>query len=77
MAERHEQAWVIPWTPEIEGVLVRCSSGPSVWWWVLCPAAATLHIDTVDGGEGSCSEGCDFPEVHEAAAVLWEEVRDA
>ncbi len=79
MSERYERAWIIPafQSEETESVLVACGSERHRYWWVLCPAGATVYIGTVEGGEGSCSEDCDFPEIHDAAAELWEEVRHA
>ena len=80
MPEHYQQAWIIPSeypSKESESVLVAIGVERWRYWWVLCPAGATLYISIVEGGEGSCSENCDFPEIHEEAAELWEEVRHA
>ena len=78
MAERYERAWPIPGEWEGEAVLVQMGQGTDGYWWVLCPATATLHTDDVEGGEDACSYGaeCDFPEIHEAAVEVWKAVRD-
>lgn len=70
----YERAW--PLDESGESVLVACGSAKNPYWWVLCPAAATLYTDEIEDGEGSCSIGieCDFPEIHTMARKTWERV---
>lgn len=74
MAERYEQAWAVPGS-DGGGVLVRVG-GVHPYWWVLCPASATLYPNAVEHG-CSLSPECDYPEIHHDAARLAAEVSDA
>lgn len=73
--ERYERAWKIP-GPDGGGVLVQQGSEKDPYWWVLCPASATLYMSTesliAEGRTGDCSIGasCEYEEVHRAAAEI-------
>lgn len=42
---RHEDAWRFPTADGTDyGVLVRCGPADRPYWWLLCPAAATLYL---------------------------------
>lgn len=81
MAERYQAAWRVPSTTDAEeyGVLVRAGTERHPYWWLLCPAGATLYLEAIETGPGACSLGadCDWEDVHAAAARLAAEVEAA
>lgn len=82
LAGRYDRAWKL--TESAEGVsdslLVECGPPRRPYWWVICPASATLilgshvaDLPTVeDDCEGQCSIGldCDWWGVHAEANRL-------
>lgn len=77
--QKYERAWLVPSPDGGEpAVLVAAGREKDPYWWVLCPASATLYLDGVEGGAGSCSIGieCDFDELHDAASRLYKELTD-
>jgi hypothetical protein len=70
MADKHDASWRIPSEnyPGEYGVLVRCGSPEHPYWWLLCPADATLYMsDTPDLRGCHMGPSCDHDDVHEAA----------
>lgn len=53
------------------GVVVAAGRAASPHWWVLCPAAATLHLDASERYLDDCSTaGCVWVDVHRSAADI-------
>lgn len=69
---QHEHAWRVPSSVEGEyGVLVACGPLAQPYWWLLCPATATLTFGDDDEGVGGCSDAsCVWDEVHRDAEAL-------
>lgn len=67
---RHEGAWRIPSADGSDyGVLVRCGPPSSPYFWLLCPATATLYLDASD--LNGCNDAtCLWDDVHAKAAEL-------
>lgn len=68
----HEEAWRIPTEDGTDyGVLVRCGPTNHPYWWLLCPATATLYLKKDSGFDlRDCRDGeeCNFiDDVHLAA----------
>jgi hypothetical protein len=66
----YERAW--PLDESGTSVLVACGSIKDPYWWVLCPASATLYLGEVD--EGCSDASCEFDDVHRMAVKTWERV---
>lgn len=66
----YDRAWPLDETGE--SVLVACGRIKDPYWWVLCPASATLHLDGVD--EGCNDASCEHDDVHRMAVKTWERV---
>jgi hypothetical protein len=74
VGDAHRDAWRIPTRDGSDyGVLVRCGPAERPYWWVLCPATATLHLESNGGVDDGCSidPECDWGEVHQAAHALY------
>lgn len=67
----YKRAWPLDETGE--SVLVACGREKDPYWWVLCPATATLYLDEVTD---DCHDGieCDHDDVHRMAVKTWERV---
>lgn len=68
---KHNDSWHIPTEDGTDfGVLVRCGPPEHPYWWLLCPATATLYIgpnfDLTDCSDVECLWG----DVHDAADRL-------
>jgi len=67
--EQYKRAWPIkadiPGAPG-QAVLVECGKPSDPYWWVLCPAAATLLIN-LNYGAGCSDASCMWEDVHEEA----------
>lgn len=76
---RHHDAWHIPTEDGSDyGVLVRCGPPEHPYWWLLCPATATLYLGP-DPDLTDCADGaaCDFlDDVHARAHKLRRELSD-
>ena len=74
----HPNAWRIPSRnyPGEYGVLVQCGPPNRPYWWLLCPADATLYIGN-DPDLRGCHMGpsCDHDDVHEDAHRLRKTLR--
>lgn len=55
----HPRAWRIelPDQPGADGVVVEVGSAGSPYWWVLCPASATLVMEPDDDPDGGHDDG--------------------
>lgn len=74
-AQRHQDAWRIPAEVDGEyGVLVKCGPPEYPYWWLLCPATATLYLTERPGGGfdlRGCNDGsCVWTDVHDRAHTL-------
>lgn len=69
---RYEKAWRVEASRDGEyGVVVQCGSDRYPYWWLLCPAAATLYTEELpDMTDCNLGMECDWDDVHKAATAL-------
>lgn len=66
MRRRYENAWHVDGGPS-EGVLVEMPGG---FWWVLCPATATLVLPTAPDPGDCYDPSCPYWGVHRQASLM-------
>lgn len=73
MQQKYDRAWRIPSRnyPGEEGVLVQCGPPERPYWWLLCPADATLYMGpNFDLRHCHMGDSCDHDDVHADAHKL-------
>jgi hypothetical protein len=71
--ERYARAWRTEAMPGGEyGIVVAEGKTDDPYYWVLCPAAATLYLSATDTDLTDCNIGasCDWEEIHKMAADI-------